>query len=79
MVPDGYTVKEDLWGTTYDNHKVYVCWTGSFDDCLGYVDNKWIKLEKSGALNGQTGQSSNYLYYIDGEGQMVYYYFWSEG
>ena len=75
MVPDGYTKKDDIWGTTYDNHKVYVCWTGSWNDCLGYVNDEWIKVEKSGALSPD-GASSNYFYYINDEGQMVYYYFW---
>ncbi len=77
-MPSGYSVYDKAWNKEYNGHEVYVCWTGSLDDCLGYVNDEWIKVEKSGALNSD-GTSSNYFYYITDEGNRVQYYFWSEG
>lgn len=79
-MPDGYSVYDAAWNKEYDGHEVYAAYNADSNDYMAYntETKKWFSVEKSGALNEQTGQSSNYLYYIDGEGQMVYYS-WSEG
>ena len=80
-MPDGYSVYDAAWDKEYDGHEVYAAYNADSNDYMAYntETKKWFSVEKSGARNEQTGQSSNYLYYIDGEGQMVYYYSWSEG
>ena len=78
-VPTGYSKYDKAWGKKYDGHDVYVILKdGTYDEYYGFVNGTWIKMSKSGALNGQTGQSTNYFYYIQDE-KSVTYYFWAEG
>jgi len=74
-----YSKHEKAWGLVYENHPVYVCYTGSgfSTTYMGYVNGTWISMDKSGALDPSTGHSSNYFYYIEGETSVIYY-FWGE-
>ena len=82
-VRDGCTKDEDLWGTTYDNHKVYVCYyeisdTGVSDPVNG---SSWETYEifYYGYANGVWKELTSEYVYNDQLGKYVYLYYYMDG